>query len=433
MSTDETVHNVIYDMVGVGFGPSNLALAIVIDEHNRENGFGIGFRSAFLERQERFGWHRGMLLEGALMQMSFIKDLVTLRRPVSEFSFLNYLHERDRLLDFINRKSLYSTRKEFHDYLEWAAARFSGIVTYGAEVVDVRPVSESGRVTHLDVIAMRPGELEGQVALRTRNLVIGAGLTQAIPFGAQLSGRVWHSTELLHHLEALPEESARRFVVVGAGQSAAEVTAYLHDCFAKAEVHAVFSRYGYSPSDSSPFVNQIFDPIAVDHFYYSPRPVKESILDYHASTNYSVVDAELIDRLYVKSYAETVTGTRRLFMHRMSKISKVVSAGDSVDVAIEDLGRGGVTRVTADALIYATGYKPSDPLCLLGSAAGLCKQDSEGRVRVERDYQITTGDHVECGIYLQGGTEHSHGISSSLLSNVATRAGEIADSMLGGD
>ncbi len=34
------------------------------------------------------------------------------------------------------------------------------------------------------------------------------------------------------------------------------------------------------------------------------------------------------------------------------------------------------------------------------------------------------------GIYLQGGTEHSHGITSSLLSNLAVRVGEILESVV---
>jgi len=37
---------------------------------------------------------------------------------------------------------------------------------------------------------------------------------------------------------------------------------------------------------------------------------------------------------------------------------------------------------------------------------------------------------VRGGIYLQGGTEHSHGITSSLLSNTAVRVGEILASIV---
>src|ERR1700712_1526142 len=86
----------IHDLVGIGFGPSNLGLAIALEEQ------GSGLSTRFVERQEAFGWHRGMLLEDATMQISFLKDLVTLRNPASGFSFLAYLKERGRLVDFIN-------------------------------------------------------------------------------------------------------------------------------------------------------------------------------------------------------------------------------------------------------------------------------------------------------------------------------------------
>jgi L-ornithine N5-oxygenase len=57
------------------------------------------------------------------MQVTFLKDLATIRNPTSRFSFLAYLRERGRLLDFINHKSLFPSRVEVHDYLEWAAAQ----------------------------------------------------------------------------------------------------------------------------------------------------------------------------------------------------------------------------------------------------------------------------------------------------------------------
>lgn len=111
----------VHDLIGVGFGPSNLALAIAAVEHNDQaNGAGrVSVR--FFERQPAFGWHRGMLLDDATMQVSFLKDLVTLRNPASGFSFLAYLHECGRLVDFINHKTLFPLRVEFHAYLEWAA------------------------------------------------------------------------------------------------------------------------------------------------------------------------------------------------------------------------------------------------------------------------------------------------------------------------
>jgi L-ornithine N5-oxygenase len=84
----------------------------------------------------------------------------------------------------------------------------------------------------------------------------------------------------------------------------------------------------------------------------------------------------------------------------------------------------------ADAVVYATGYRPADPTSLLGELGPRCARDDEGRLRVERDYRITTEPALRGGIYLQGGTEHTHGITSSLLSNTAVRVGEILRSIV---
>ena len=142
-------------VVGVGFGIANLALAVALEECTvrADGNLSPGKLSAlFLERQGNFGWHRGMLIEGAMMQISFLKDIVTMRSPTSDYNFLSYLHEKNRLVDFINHHTLIPSRIEFHDYLAWAAARVRHLVEYGVEVTGVRPVSENGSITHLDVL-----------------------------------------------------------------------------------------------------------------------------------------------------------------------------------------------------------------------------------------------------------------------------------------
>jgi L-ornithine N5-oxygenase len=416
----------VYDVVGVGFGPSNLALAVAITEQNERSLPAGATTAVFLERQPGFGWHRGMLIDDATMQVSFLKDLVTLRDPTSEFSFLCYLQGRDRLVDFINHKNLYPLRVEFHDYLEWAAAKVDDVVCYGHEVVAVRPVVDGSGTGCLDVTARTP---HGSCVYRARNLVLGTGLEPCLPDGVSTSDRVWHNCDLLGRVERLAAGSPRRFVVVGAGQSAAEVTSFLHRRFAAAEVCAVFSRYGYSPADDSSFANRIFDPAAVGEFFGAPPDVKRLLLDYHSNTNYSVVDGELIDDLYRRVYQEKVLGTERLRLFNASRLVEVAETGTGVHVTVESLTTGERTALDADALVCATGYRPADPFPLLGAVAQQCRRDELGRPAVERDYRVATGPDLRCGIYLQGGTEHSHGITSSLLSNTAVRAGEILHSI----
>lgn len=411
----------VYDVVSVGFGPSNLALAIAMDEHNR-TGPDAGGSGLFLERQPRFGWHRGMLIDDATMQVSFLKDLVTLRNPTSDFSFLAYLHGRGRLVDFINNKSLFPLRVEFHDYLEWAAARLSGVVRYGHDVVEVRPAPEG-----FEVVARSGDGLSTHLA---RNLVLGTGLEPNLPAGVTLSDRVWHSRDLLDRIGSHTELTSGRVAVVGAGQSAAEVTKFLHDRFPRAEVCAIFSRYGYSPADDSPFANRVFDPGAVDQFYAAPERVKRRILDYHGNTNYSVVDVDLIEELHRRVYREKVLGTPRLRIHNVSSVVAAVPDRDRVRVTVESLTTHEKSVLDCDLIVYATGYRPADPLSLLGEVSRFCRLDETGRVMVDRDYRLVTEPELHGGIYLQGGTEHTHGISSSLLSTTVTRAADILRSVV---
>ncbi|RKT56236.1 lysine N(6)-hydroxylase/L-ornithine N(5)-oxygenase family protein [Saccharothrix australiensis] len=417
----------VFDLLGVGFGPSNLAMAIAVTEHNAAARPEDVVTTHFLERQPRFGWHRGMLLDDATMQVSFLKDLVTLRNPTSTFSFLNYLHGRGRLVDFINHKNLFPLRVEFHDYFEWAAEQVDDLVSYGHEVVGVRPVFEGDAVTHFDVSSRAStGEVEVR---RARNLVVATGLRARLPDGVAQSDRVWHNSDFLQRVGSL--ENPARLVVVGAGQSGAEVTAFLHERFRDAEVCAVFARYGYSPADDSSFANRIFDPEAVDDFYAAPEPVKRQLMDYHGNTNYAVVDNDLIAELYRRVYREKVLGTTRLRLFNTSCVTDLADGPDGVRVTVESLATGARTVLDADAIVYATGYHEADPTPLLGELSARCPRDERGRLRVGRDYRLETDDDVVGGIYLQGGTEHTHGISSSLLSNTSVRVGEILQSVLG--
>ncbi|MEU2209220.1 lysine N(6)-hydroxylase/L-ornithine N(5)-oxygenase family protein [Streptomyces hygroscopicus] len=417
----------VHDLIGIGFGPSNVAMAIALSEHNARVGGREAITAQFFEQQPRFGWHRGMLIDDATMQVSFLKDLVTLRNPASEFSFLCYLKSKGRLIDFINHKNLFPLRVEFHDYFEWAAAKVEDMVSYGHEVVGIVPVVRDGAVEYVDV-TVRSGE--GLAVHRARNLVIGTGLRPLMPEGVERGHRVWHTSELLAKAGQLEGTSPSRFIVVGAGQSAAENVAYLHRRFPGAEVCAVFSRYGYSPADDSGFANRIFDPGAVDEYFAAPENVKRRLMDYHGNTNYSVVDIDLIDDLYRQMYQEKVLGVERLRFLNVSRLADVKETPTQVRATVKSLVTGEETLLDADAVVFATGYSPADPLGLLGEVADRCLRDEQGRIRVERDYRVATDPGLRCGIYLQGGTEHTHGITSSLLSNTAIRVGEILDSLI---
>ncbi|MFI8348772.1 lysine N(6)-hydroxylase/L-ornithine N(5)-oxygenase family protein [Streptomyces sp. NPDC085596] len=428
--------DVVHDVLGIGFGPSNLALSIAVEEHNAGLSAGHRLNALFLERQSGFGWHRGMLIDDATMQVSFLKDLVTLRNPTSDYSFLCFLRERGRLIDFLNQKTLFPLRMEFHEYFEWAAERVSHLVAYGSEAIAVDPVrDDDGRVAYFDVTSRdtaRPGET---VTHRARNISLAMGLEPHVPPGLELGEHVWHNSQLIPRSVQLADSDTpvRRVVVLGAGQSGAEAVDYLHRTFPEAEVCSVFAKYGYTPADDSPFANRIFDPEAVDVYFSAPSEVKQSLFDYHRSTNYSVVDMELIESLYATAYREKVSGRERLRFLNVSRVRSVDTGADgALDVTVEFLPTGERQVLPTDVLVLATGYRPRDLTPLLGEAAKLCLRDEEDEIRVGRDHRVETAPEVTAGIYLQGGTEHTHGLTSTLLSTVAVRAAEIHRSVLAG-
>ena len=209
------MNNPIYDMIGIGFGAANLAIAIAMDEHQPPDGKPL--QSCFIEKQPAFEWHGGMLLSNTYLQVSFLKDLVTLRNPRSRYSFVNYLHQKNRLESFINLATFYPSRLEYNDYLRWAADGFRDQVHYGEEVIAVEPIEHKGKVERLTV---RSRQADGATVDRqARALVIGVGGQPTIPdvFHPLLGhSRLIHSSDY-SRWQARLDTAEPRLAVIGAG------------------------------------------------------------------------------------------------------------------------------------------------------------------------------------------------------------------------
>jgi lysine/ornithine N-monooxygenase len=147
----------------MGFGPSNLAVAVAARE------LAPRMRCCFLERNAEFAWHPGMMLPGSRLQISFLKDLVTMRNTSSRYTFLSYLSEIGRLEHFINLREFCPSRQEYSGYLKWVAGDFADQVRFAAEVVRVTPHADLFEVTYRDTEDAPPA------TVLARNLVVAPG------------------------------------------------------------------------------------------------------------------------------------------------------------------------------------------------------------------------------------------------------------------
>lgn len=406
----------VHDLIGIGFGPSNIALAIALEERH---GRGSPTGPLFIEKQPCFAWHPDMMLDGAHMQISFLKDLVTLRNPASRYSFLNYLHSKGRLQDFINLKTFFPSRQEFNDYLAWAAGHFDDCCAYGEQVLEVQPEAAHGIV---ELLRVRSVDADGRARERlARNLVVSVGGRARIPeaFAASLSDRrVFHTSGYLSALARLPRLD--RVAVVGAGQSAAEIFMHLHDHPSRPRVDMLVRGHTIRPSDDSPFVNEVFNAEHTDYLYTREDADRAALLAQTRHTNYSAPDVELIERIYEVLYQQKVRCEPRHRLLRRREVIAVHAEETGIALTIRDLDEGTRDTLPYDAVVLATGYERDHHRQLLAPLEGYLDGYAP-----DRHYRLRADARLRPAIYVQGGSEATHGISDSLLSILAVRSWEI--------
>jgi L-ornithine N5-oxygenase len=417
-----------YDLIGIGFGPSNLSIAVVLDEERNRSGE-APIQALFLERKREFDWHSGTIFDGAKLQVSCLKDVATLRNPCSRFTFLSYLLAKNRLDEFVNLEDLRPSRFEFQDYLRWVASAMRDQVRYGQEVVAIEAAAaKAGRIDAVKITArdIRSGETSVYLA---RNLILATGLVPSVPNGADVAA----SRSIVHSHEFLPVFPQRfaahdrryRFVVVGDGQSAAELFGYLIAHYPQSEITAAIPTIAYRPADDSSFVNETFFPSKIDFFYGLPDEKRSAVLADLHNTNYSVVNPDLIEHLYRSLYEAKVRGRTSVRVLPFLQLESAVETPQGVRIELRHKLEDKKIEMEADALVLGTGYRVPNPHPLLDGLASHLQRDESGRHRVARDYLVAGTAGFEPGVFLQGCCQETHGFSDPLLSNAAVRAGRI--------
>ncbi|KAF1813070.1 FAD/NAD(P)-binding domain-containing protein [Eremomyces bilateralis CBS 781.70] len=451
----------LLDFICVGFGPASLSIAVALHDSLEEQ-FKVEGRSAspkvlFLEKQNQFRWHGGMLIEGAKMQISFLKDMATFRNPKSDFTFLNYLHQNDRLVQFANLSTFLPLRIEYDDYMRWCAQKFDHVVRYGQEVIQIAPekqVSVANGPVQVFEVASRDLRTGTQTVHRARNVVIAVGGQPQIPAPFPNSNpRVIHSSQYAYMPAKLRQKGGtyNHIAVVGSGQSAAEIFEDIQSQHLDSKVSMIMRDSALRPSDDSPFVNEVFDPESTHAFFSQPPCGRAQTLARNHNTNYSVVRPGLIDRIYESLYAQrlvygsdTNSWRTRILPSRQVLSAEPIHNGIKLRIAPEKSGSNGVdvqhadgTELDVDLLILATGYSRTLHRDLLSPCKSLLSSpDKEsGKFPVRRNYSVAfepgTVAEESSGIWLQGCCEQSHGLSDSLLSVLAVRGGEMVESMFG--
>ena len=112
-----------YDVVCIGFGTKGLALSTVLADHDPTQ------KVLVVERDAHFNGDLGFAATNSSAGSTFLRDLITLRNPRSEYTFINFLHETNLLVAFTNASQLITQRENVsrlvRDNLVRRAARFN--------------------------------------------------------------------------------------------------------------------------------------------------------------------------------------------------------------------------------------------------------------------------------------------------------------------
>lgn len=397
------------DAVGVGVGPFNLSLAALLAP--------TGLQARFFDKNPDFQWHPGFLFSEATIQVSYLKDLVTLVDPTSPYSFLAFLRAHRRLYRFINRSQARVSRKEFNQYLGWVAGRLPN-VEFGAEVTQI---ALEGNAFALAV--------DGRT-YKTTNIVLGTGLVPNIPPWAQpyLGSEVFHSIDYLDH----PIDTTGKVIaVVGGGQSGAEVVWHLllDTAHLPAQLLWISSRPNFLPLDESPFTNELFTPAYSDYFFGLPAAQRDVLLAEQrlASDGVSQPLLERVyDRLYDLEFLEPAG--RRVRLLPGQEVVEMQGGSPGCQLALRSRW-GERLAVRADVVVLGTGFSYALPDAMQPLADRMT-WDRDG-FPVRPDFSIEWDGPPGLRIYAQDAARHMRGIADPNLSLMAWRSAIIANSLLG--
>lgn len=410
-----------YDVVAIGCGPFNLGLAALAE------GVDDVDLVVFEERPE-FRWHPGLMFDEALLQVSFLADLVTLVEPTHPLSFLAYLRDVDRMYPFYVRERFHPTRREYEDYLRWAASTVDSI-RFGHRVRAVTWDPAAERF----VADVERGDGE-TVTVSARHVVLGVGTEPAIAesLASLPADRLLHTGDYLHRLDDVTD--AGRVTVVGSGQSGAEVALDLlrRNAEGGPAVNWLTRTESFAPLDYSKLVLEMTTPAYVEYFHGLPDATRDELVA-RQWRHYKGVSEETLEEIHDVLY-------RRELCEGLAPVE--LRCGVAVEASDVDAETGDVVLTCrqrdtgarfehrTDLVVAATGYRQRSPGCL-APMASLVRRDARGRYRVRLDHSIELDPAVSGRVFVANADLHSHGVAAPDLGIGAYRNATILNAVTG--
>ncbi|WP_209121317.1 lysine N(6)-hydroxylase/L-ornithine N(5)-oxygenase family protein [Alkalihalobacillus sp. BA299] len=431
-------NNSMYDVIGIGIGPFNLGLAALAEESTE-------IKTLFFEQKAYFEWHGGLLIEETTLQVPFLADAVTMANPKSRFSFLNYLHEHERLYKFYFLERFHIPRREYNHYCQWVSEQLTNCC-FGQKVTAVEWKTDFAEVSwfegeinsengyfKVETMDMESGNVNYYYS---RHLVIGIGSVPYVPDSmiGHSSEQLFHSAQFLPNREQL--RKAKSITVVGSGQSAAEVFLELLKEQTRYSYHLDWytRSKGFFPMEYSKLGLEHFSPDYTNYFYRLSQEKKDEQLP-KQDLLYKGISAKTIADIYDALYESTVSGEKppvRLLPKTEVMEVKEIETGTKrkLQLLCNQWEQEKTFIHESEMIVAATGYQHLIPP-FISNLNSLIQWDEKGRYLVEENYQLKLTKEIANQIFIQNGEMHTHGVGAPDLGLGAYRNSMIINQLVG--
>lgn len=419
----------LYDLVGIGLGPFNLALAALAEPFEP-------LTCLFLDENEGFSWHPGMMVDGATLQVPFLADLVSLVDPTNRNGYLAWLRDQGRLFGFYFSEAWHVPRAEYESYCRAVAERLESC-RFGCRVTAVRHATLADGRDGFVVCYDTP---DGPRTVLAANIALGIGTEPVVPGalrelcedGAAL---VSHSAHYLSRADWI--RAADDVTVLGSGQSGAEIVLDLlrNWHLPGRRLRWLTRSAAFEPMEYSKIGLEHFTPDYADYFHALPEAVRDQLLATQGRLYKAVSDetlAEIRAELDRRAYPEGPASTGVTLLPGMEAVGgRVVTVPEGEELDLEFVHRRTNTAcgIRTQRLVLATGYAQRPPR-LLGPIDALVRRDSRGRPLIRRDHRVVL-EGTDAGLYVQNAELHTHGVGTPDLGLGAYRAASILNAVAG--
>jgi lysine N6-hydroxylase len=398
----------VLDAVGVGIGPFNLSAAALLQPLT-------DLKTRFFEYEQTFSWHPGLLFPEATIQLSYLKDLVTLADPTSPYSFLNFLFTHKRLYRFINADFSRVTRVEFNQYLQWVSSLLPNL-EFNRPVQAVS-FEDDSLVVHM-----------GDEVIKTNSIILGTGLSKVVPECARpyVGPTVFHAGNYLEH----PVRKGQRVAVIGGGQTGAEIVHHMliSQGAVPERLSWISRRANFLPLDESPFTNELFTPHYSDYFF-GLQPEEKLLLLSEQKLASDGVASELLEKicrlLYELEFLNE--GGRMCGLYPNHELIGMYPNTDGWALTINDKLKDLNETLNVDVVILCTGSQYKRPKCL-DPLNDRLNWGAKGW-SIRKDYSIDWDGPEGVNLYVQNAAKHSRGVADPNLSLMAWRSATIINSI----